>query len=128
MDELRKQIWGYAWIALAVLAVSLAVSILLAHRLQRFITLPILRLVEAMKRVTRKDDYSIRVEHLGDGELRVLNDGFNAMLDQIGQARRPCARPATNWKSELPLVPASCWWPRTQPRWQAGPRATFWPT
>ena len=87
MDELRKQIWGYAWIALAVLAVSLAVSILLARRLQRFITLPILRLVAAMQRVTREDDYSIRVEHLGDGELRVLNDGFNAMLDQIGQAR-----------------------------------------
>ena len=87
MDELQKQMWGYAWITLAVLAVSLAVSILLARRLQRFITLPILRLVEAMKRVTRDDDYSIRVERVSDGELGVLNDGFNAMLDQVGQAR-----------------------------------------
>ena len=87
MDELQEQIWGYAWITLAVLAVSLAVSMLLARRLQRFITLPILRLVEAMKRVTREDDYSVRVEQVSDGELGVLNDGFNTMLDQIGQAR-----------------------------------------
>ena len=87
MDELQEQIWGYAWITLAVLAVSLAVSTLLARRLQRFITLPILRLVEAMKRVTREDDYTIRVEQVSDGELGVLNNGFNSMLDQIGQAR-----------------------------------------
>jgi len=92
MDELQKQIWGYVWIALAVLAVSLAVSMLLAHQLQRFITLPILRLVEAMQRVTREDDYSIRVEQVGDGELGVLNAGFNAMLDQIGQARSAVCR------------------------------------
>jgi len=87
MDELQKQIWDYAWIALTVLVVSLVVSLLLARQLQRFITAPILRLVEAMKRVARDDDYSIRVERVGDDELGVLNDGFNAMLDQIEQAR-----------------------------------------
>jgi signal transduction histidine kinase/CheY-like chemotaxis protein/HPt (histidine-containing phosphotransfer) domain-containing protein len=87
MDELQKQIWDYARITLTVLVVSLTVSLLLARRLQRFITAPILRLVEAMKRVTREDDYSVRVERVGDDELGVLNDGFNAMLDQIEQAR-----------------------------------------
>ncbi|MEI8371490.1 MAG: response regulator [Planctomycetota bacterium] len=87
MDELQKQIRGYVWITLAVLAVSLAVSILLARRLQRFITLPILRLVKAMKHVTREDDYSIRVEQVSGGELGVLSDGFNTMLDQIEQAQ-----------------------------------------
>ena len=87
MRELRKQIWDFVWITLAVLAVSLAVSVVLARRLQRFLTAPISRLAEAMQRVTRDDDYSVRVENLSNDEMGVLNDGFNTMLDQIEQGR-----------------------------------------
>ena len=87
MRELRKQIWDFVGITLAVLAVSLAVSVVLARRLQRFLTAPISRLAEAMQRVTRNDDYSVRVENLSNDELGVLNDGFNTMLDQIEQGR-----------------------------------------
>jgi two-component system, sensor histidine kinase len=87
MRELRRQIGGYLWITLAVLVVSLAVSLLLARRLQRFVIAPILRLVDAMRRVTNEDDYSIRVDNWGNDELGVLNDGFNAMLDQIEHGR-----------------------------------------
>ena len=87
MRELRRQISDYLWITLAVLAVSLTVSLLLARRLQRFVIAPILRLVEAMRRVTSEDDYSIRVENWGHDELGVLNDGFNTMLDQIEHGR-----------------------------------------
>ena len=56
-------------------------------QLRKTRTTPILRLVEAMRRVTSEDDYSIRVENWGDDELGVLNDGFNAMLDQIERGR-----------------------------------------
>ena len=87
MRELRQQIWDFLWIALAVLAISLSVSIVLARRLQRFVTRPILRLVEAMRRVASEDDYSVRVEKLSNDELGVVNDGFNAMLDQIEHGR-----------------------------------------
>jgi two-component system, sensor histidine kinase len=87
MGELRKQTWDFVWITLAVLAVSLAVSVVLARRLQRFVTTPIERLVEAMRRVTRDDDYSVRVKNLSSDELGVLNDGFNTMLDQIEHGR-----------------------------------------
>ncbi|MBN1394437.1 MAG: response regulator [Pirellulales bacterium] len=87
MRELHEQILDYLWITLSVLAISLLVSMLLARRLQRLVTKPIFQLVDAMRRVTREDDYSIRVEHVSDDELGVLNDGFNAMLDQIEQGR-----------------------------------------
>ena len=86
MSELRQQTWRL-WIMLIVLAVSLAVSLLLARRLQRFITRPVFQLVEAMQRVTHDDDYSVRVDHPTNDELGVLNNGFNTMLDQIEQGR-----------------------------------------
>jgi signal transduction histidine kinase/ActR/RegA family two-component response regulator len=92
MRELRQQTWNYLWITLAVLAISLTVSVVLARRLQRFVTRPVLHLVEAMRRVTSKDDYSVRVENLSTDELGVLNGGFNAMLDQIERARTDLRR------------------------------------
>jgi two-component system, sensor histidine kinase len=87
MRELSRQIWDFVGISLAVLAVSLAVSILLARRLQRFVTAPIFQLVEVMRRVAKEDDYSIRAIKTSNDELGVLDDGFNAMLDQIEQGR-----------------------------------------
>jgi two-component system, sensor histidine kinase len=87
MRELQKQIWDFVWITVTVLAVSLTVSVLLARRLQRFVTEPIGRLVRAMKRVTERDDYSVRVEKRSNDEIGLLDDGFNSMLDQIEQGR-----------------------------------------
>ncbi|MEN6458888.1 MAG: ATP-binding protein [Thermoguttaceae bacterium] len=87
MRELRQQALEYLRIALLVLAAALTVSIALARRLHRLVTKPIANLVEAMRRVTEGDDYSIRVEKLGNDELGVVSDGFNAMLDQVEQGR-----------------------------------------
>lgn len=87
MSELQAQTWDYLWITLSVLAISLFISMVLARRLQRMVTKPIFRLVGAMKRVTDEDDYTVRVEHVSDDELGVLNDGFNSMLDQIEQGQ-----------------------------------------
>ena len=40
-----------------------------------------------MRRVANEDDYSVRVQKRSNDELGVLDDGFNAMLDQIEQGR-----------------------------------------
>jgi two-component system, sensor histidine kinase len=85
MRELRRQIWDFVGITLTVLVVSLAVSVVLSRRLQRFVTEPIRRLVDAMKHVTDENDYSVRVVKQSNDELGVLDDGFNSMLDQIEQ-------------------------------------------
>ena len=87
MHELSRQMWDFLGITLSVLVISLTVSIILARRLPQFVTGPILRLVETMRRVTREDDYSIRAENRSNDELGVLTDDFNAMLDQIDHGR-----------------------------------------
>ncbi len=85
--DIGQHISRRATSALIVMAVSAIVSLLLAWRLQRSITDPILRLVAVMHRVTVDGDYSIRVEESGDSEIGVLQCGFDVMLDRIEQTR-----------------------------------------
>ena len=83
MAELHDQLWSYVNIAAVVMAVSLAASILLSSRLQRVISVPILKLAEAAERISIERDYSIRVRKTANDELGTLYDQFNAMLDEI---------------------------------------------
>ncbi|KAA0890403.1 ATP-binding protein [Oryzomonas rubra] len=66
-----------------VLAGSFLLIYWLSSRLQRLISDPVLLLSDAMKRVSRKKDYSIRVVRETDDELGELMSGFNAMLEHI---------------------------------------------
>ncbi len=83
--DLYFQFGRDALIALVVLAFSLGAAILLASRLQRVISDPILRLVDASQIVSAESDFSIRVQKRGQDELGVLCDAFNSMLAQIQQ-------------------------------------------
>jgi C4-dicarboxylate-specific signal transduction histidine kinase len=83
MHELHEQLWRYVNIAAVVMAVSLAASILLSSRLQRLISVPILKLAEAAERISIERDYSIRVTTTANDELGTLYHQFNAMLDEI---------------------------------------------
>lgn len=83
MDELDRHLRHNAFILTVVLVASVLMVLLLASRLQRVISRPILRLVEAAETVSTMADYSIRVEKHGHDELGTLCDGFNEMLTQI---------------------------------------------
>ncbi len=83
MKELHEQMWRYVNIAAVVMAVSLSGSLLLSSRLQRVISVPILKLAEAAERISAQRDYSIRVTKVANDELGFLYDQFNAMLDEI---------------------------------------------
>ena len=67
---------------LIVAAVSLG-AFVMAARLQRPISNPILELAWTTKMVTSSRDYSIRAAKRSDDEVGVLIDGFNQMLEQI---------------------------------------------
>ena len=83
MDELRDQIIRQFWIGLLVMALSLATAVTLSTRLQRAISRPILTLAETAERISRQQDYSIRVHSDSGDELGILYRQFNDMLAQI---------------------------------------------
>jgi len=83
MGELHDQIWRYVSIAAFVMAASLAAALLPSSRLQRLISMPIVKLAEVAERISVERDYSIRVTKYANDELGTLYDQFNAMLDEI---------------------------------------------
>jgi len=87
LKEISGELASAAWIALAVMIASLAVSMLITGRLQRLFTTPIHELAKVMEHISSGGDYSTHVKKHGCDEMGVLCDGFNRMLDQIKVAR-----------------------------------------
>jgi PAS domain S-box-containing protein len=87
-DDLHRQLLAYAQIVGVVVFVALLVSLLLASRLQRSISRPILGLARTATEITSKGDYSIRVPQQSEDELGVLCTEFNRMLDRVETSNR----------------------------------------
>ncbi len=79
----------YALIALLILAGSGGIAYLIATRLQREISGPILALAGTARSVSMNRDYSVRAPPVAGNELGLLTDAFNHMLTRIeeGQSR-----------------------------------------
>ncbi|HSR72884.1 MAG TPA: HAMP domain-containing sensor histidine kinase, partial [Kiloniellales bacterium] len=73
------------YLVMAGLVVLLLVvaSVLIAARLQKLISAPILDLLRTMQRVAGEQDYGVRARRYGDDELGQLATGFNRMLERI---------------------------------------------
>ena len=84
--ELYGDAGGYALIAVVVLALSVGVAMLAAQKIQRSITEPVALLAEAARKVSRDQDYAVRVPPTGtNDELGMMVDTFNEMLSRIQQ-------------------------------------------
>jgi len=83
MHDVRRHIGHRLLIAAVFLFVAIVGSAVLADRFQRLLVAPIDSLSNAMRRVTTRGDYSVRVKKHGRDEWGLLADGFNVMLDQI---------------------------------------------
>ncbi len=83
LSELWENIWLDSLSVAAAALVGLIAAILLAHRLQRTVTGPILRLADTVERVSGERDYALRAVKTADDETGALTDGFNEMLNQI---------------------------------------------
>ncbi|MDW8320429.1 MAG: response regulator [Armatimonadota bacterium] len=82
-----------------LLLASAVLAFLLAGWFQRWITTPLLKLAEAMRRISTTKDYSVHIETSARDEIGTLTRGFNAMLAEIR------AREATlqNMNAELEM-------------------------
>ncbi|MBC7455418.1 MAG: hypothetical protein H7335_17330, partial [Massilia sp.] len=82
---LLERMLNYAAILASVLLGSLLIAALVASRLQKSFTEPLMAIASVARAVIHKRDFSLRVPGGGVGEIGVLVAAFNDMLAEIGQ-------------------------------------------
>jgi len=85
LQPLVQTLVRFAWMAVATIALAVLIAYFLSFRLQALVSRPILALADLMRRVTEKEDFSLRAEKAGNDEVGSLIDGFNTMLTQISE-------------------------------------------
>lgn len=83
LHELESRFLAGASILVVVMLASVLVALLLATRLQRIISRPILELAQVARAVANKRDYSLRAARESEDEIGLLTESFNQMLAQI---------------------------------------------
>jgi PAS domain S-box-containing protein len=79
-DELKAKINNFILAMVVVYALLLIASLILALRLQKFISGPILHLAKTTKAISKNNDYSVQIEIQGSDEISHLFLEFNNML------------------------------------------------
>ncbi len=85
LEPLKANFKSNSLIVLAITVMASLSGYLLATRLQRIISKPILSLADLSTHVYQKRDYSQRAEKTSNDEIGTLIDAFNLMLDEIQQ-------------------------------------------
>jgi two-component system, sensor histidine kinase and response regulator len=88
LGELYARGKRFAQIVLIVILASFVTAYLLASRLQRVISRPILELARTASAVSLGKDYSLRATKSSEDEIGALADRFNEMLSQIQTRER----------------------------------------
>jgi signal transduction histidine kinase/CheY-like chemotaxis protein len=83
LEKLHGRLGHSLLVILLVFVLSSAVAFLLAARLQRVISDPIIHLAQTAKAVTMLRNYGIRARMATNGEIGMLIGGFNEMLSEI---------------------------------------------
>jgi two-component system, sensor histidine kinase len=83
MRELEARISHFVQTYLLALGISCALAFLVASRLQRLISEPVIRLLQTAKAVAQWKNYALRAPKQTGGELGLLIDQFNEMLAGI---------------------------------------------
>ena len=99
--DLYERLARYGGILGLVMLVSGLASLPLASKLQRFISDPILHLVETSRRVSADNDFSVRAVSDGRDEVGVLVESFNEMLEQIEDRDHALSRHRENLEEEV---------------------------
>jgi signal transduction histidine kinase len=86
LNAIYDRLKSYSLIALAVLLISLFAALVISRAWQRSISVPIVRLAETARNVSRDKNYSVREPTVAlHDELATLIDAFNEMLTEIQQ-------------------------------------------
>ncbi len=80
---LTEKMKEYIFILFGILIGMIVFSFILANRLQKPISQPILELAKLTRKISGEGDYSVRIESKSNDEIGILYDNFNEMLQQI---------------------------------------------
>ena len=83
LKEMHDIINTYLILAGGVILFLIIVAFLIASRLQKIVTQPVMALLETIQDVASDQDYSRRAKKHGSDGLGELTDGFNQMLEAI---------------------------------------------
>ncbi len=86
-DDFLARVWRSQWMALAVAAVAMLISIFLAIAMARRISGPVLSLITVMRRVGA-GDLTGRANLAGSPEFEQLSDALNRMIGDLGDRLR----------------------------------------
>ncbi|MBC8167920.1 MAG: response regulator [Bryobacteraceae bacterium] len=87
LDEFYARARALTLLILLVSAAILSLVLVLASRLHRIISQPLLNLASAANRLSQ-GDYSVQAEKQTDDEIGMLTDAFNHMVQQVAVNRR----------------------------------------
>lgn len=97
--EMRERLFRYVGIVGVLLIVSWLAAYVLSDLLQRFVSVPVQKLVQGARAVIDREDYSVRVPKTSSDELGVLVDSFNQMLGQIQKRDEALRRSEERFRS-----------------------------
>jgi signal transduction histidine kinase/CheY-like chemotaxis protein len=83
LQDFYHLVLRYGVVSVLVFGASLILALLIGSKLQKTVSAPILLLASAAQSVSERKDYSVRVPNSDQGELGLLTDSFNEMLNQI---------------------------------------------
>lgn len=86
--DLTERIATYAAILVMAMLGAMAIALLIATRLERTFTQPILAVTEVANHVIASRDFSLRANKTTRDEIGVLVDAFNDMLREVGERTR----------------------------------------
>ncbi len=100
-SEMTARLQTYPVAMALTLLISSVAAFVLASRMQKLVSEPILELVETAKRVSDEKNYSIRCSVIRHDEIGLLVGGFNEMLAQIEHRDQELQRHRHNLEEEV---------------------------
>jgi diguanylate cyclase (GGDEF)-like protein/PAS domain S-box-containing protein len=101
LRRLDMRLREYTLAFLGTIVITVALAFLIAPRLQRPISRPLVNLVQTAKAISASADYSIRADLTSQDEFGVLASGFNEMLDEIEERDRQLRRHRQQLEQEV---------------------------
>jgi signal transduction histidine kinase len=92
LDTLYGRLSGVAFGTTLALMLLFVLSWILADRLQKPLSEPLLNLARVMEKISVQQDYSVRATKMSNDEIALLVDGLNHMLDQVEDHQRQQSR------------------------------------